>query len=296
MPSPLFVVNPASGGGFGARLLHRLAASAPGRTHRLGEVDLAALGAQARAEHAPVIACGGDGTVTALIEAVQPQGTADAPPIGIVPLGTGNDMARILGYPATAPSLAMADAIVARLATATSRTIDRWLVSGPCGPRAWFNYCSWGFDARIAWQFDCLRRRHTSILSSRLANLACYGAIGLQERGVDLGLLLPGGRPVPSWTRSLVLANIPSYAGGRRLGRFVRADDGRCDAFALGAGIAFGLGLSGFRRPLRLGVFDRLAVRVTRPGFMQLDGEPLVATPGEYAVSHGGRVQVLALG
>ncbi len=295
MPAPLFVVNPASGGGFGAHLLRRLEVSAPGRVHRLGAVDLAELGALARAEGAPVIACGGDGTVAALIEAVQPQGIVGAPPIGIVPLGTGNDLARVLNYPASAASFGAAEAIVARLAVATARTMDRWLVAGPCGSRAWFNYCSWGFDARIAWQFDRLRRRHTSVLSSRAANLACYGAIGLQERGNDPGIKLPGGRPVPSWTRSLVLANIPSYAGGRRLGRFVRADDGRCDAFALGAGIAFGLGLSGWRLPLRLGVFSTLAVRLTRPCFMQLDGEPLAAGPGDYAVSHGGSVRLLAL-
>ncbi|HYE06507.1 MAG TPA: diacylglycerol kinase, partial [Planctomycetota bacterium] len=244
---------------------------------------------------APVIACGGDGTVAAVIEAVQPQGVAGAPPVGIVPLGTGNDLARVLDYPASASSLAVAERIIARLAAARARTIDRWLITGPSGTRPWFNYCSWGFDARIAWQFDRLRRRHTSVLSSRAANLACYGAIGLQERGNDLGLLLPGGRRLPSWTRSLVLANIPSYAGGRRLGRFVRADDGRCDAFALGAGIAFGLGLSGWRLPLRLGVFRALAVRLTRACFMQLDGEPLAAGPGDYAISHGGSVRLLAL-
>jgi hypothetical protein len=194
---------------------------------------------------------------------------------------------------ARAPLSGTIDSRIAWLETATAQPLDRWLLSGPFGERAWFNYCSWGCDARISQRFHALREQHPWAFSASLTNRLCYAGLGIQEPGSRLALELVGGTRLPSWLRSLVLANIPSYAGGQQLGARIDAGDGFCDAFALPGGVALGLGLSGVRRPRRLGTHQALQLRLGRQTFLQIDGEPLVAQSGVYRVAHGGRVRLL---
>ena len=42
--------------------------------------------------------CGGDGTVSWIISLLEGMGLERWPPIGILPLGTGNDLARVHGW------------------------------------------------------------------------------------------------------------------------------------------------------------------------------------------------------
>src|SRR5687767_14461758 len=49
------------------------------------------------------VAAGGDSTVKSVISELERIGCVDVP-IGVIPFGTGNDMARILGWGSTAPS------------------------------------------------------------------------------------------------------------------------------------------------------------------------------------------------
>lgn len=46
-----------------------------------------------------LVVAGGDGTVHVVVRALLARGTADATPLGLVPLGTGNDLAQGLGLP-----------------------------------------------------------------------------------------------------------------------------------------------------------------------------------------------------
>lgn len=46
-----------------------------------------------------LVVAGGDGTVHAAVQSLWDRGTAGAGPVGIIPLGTGNDLARCLGLP-----------------------------------------------------------------------------------------------------------------------------------------------------------------------------------------------------
>lgn len=298
MPRPdefVYLVNPLSGGQAGRALLaalrHRLPAD---RVHATADLPAAELAARWYGRCAGLVACGGDGTAASLLEgAFRAAGAATPTPVAILPLGTGNDLARVAG----APLAGGLDGRLAWLSAAHSEVLDRWLLRGPAGQQAWFNYCSWGCDARIAGRFQRLRDLHGAFLRSRVTNLLCYAGLGLMEAGSPLALAVElSGRvaPIPRWARSLVVANIPSYAGGRRLGPRIASGDGRCDVFSLGSGIALGIGLSGWRRPHGHGAHASAVVHLARACHLQLDGEPALAVPGTYRIDHGGTVRLLA--
>ena len=45
-----------------------------------------------------ILVCGGDGTVSWILSALERMGLERWPPVGILPIGTGNDLARIHGW------------------------------------------------------------------------------------------------------------------------------------------------------------------------------------------------------
>lgn len=298
MRSLLFAINPLSGGQQGAWLRRQLAHRYPAdRIHDLPGCDLRGLCERAMAEGAAVVACGGDGTVAAALDASWRSDGAIPAPIGALPLGTGNDLARILGWGGAAPDASGLDGLLVRLQNARTAAHDRWIVEGPGGRLAWFNYLSLGVDARIARRFHRLRRHHPWLFRWGAAcNRALYGAVALAEVQLPLGDALAGAPfDLPPWARALVFANIASYAGGAVLGTDISAVDGHLDGFALGPGAALGLAAAGRRRPLRLGCHQRIEFGLRRPLVMQIDGEPSIAPAGRYRLYREGMVRVLAM-
>ena len=126
-------------------------------------------------------------------------------------------------------------------------------------------------------------------------NRTLYGLLGAQQRGIDLArqIALPDGPPLPHWASVLVLCNIPSYAGGARLARGIRSDDGQVEAVALGHGISLGLVTGRLRCPRLLQRLDHLTIDQGADVAMQVDGEPFTARAGRYRVTHAGRIRAL---
>jgi diacylglycerol kinase (ATP) len=282
-----FVVNPASGGRRGTAL-GRILAHRGDPVHDIRRGRLEELAATTEG---PLVACGGDGTAAAVFEAVHRSGRDI--PVAVIPLGTGNDMARHLGWPMAPPDAASLDAWLAHAIAAPERRIDRWLLTGPDGvQRPWFNYWSIGDDAAAALRFHHIRRVQPWLMRGGSLNKAMYGVCGLQEPGARLRRAID--RSVPPGTGALVTANVPSYAGGLRLGPEIRSDDGVIDLFALPAGLTMGLVLARIRRARALGQMNSLELRFSRPVPMQVDGEPFVGAAGCWRVAAGGQVRVLA--
>ena len=104
------------------------------------------LARKAAVEAEAILAIGGDGTIhevcRGLVESARPVH------LGVMPLGTGNDFAKMLGmarHPAEAAR---------QLATATPRAVDygkvRWIENGHAGETPFVNNVGVGFDAQAA--------------------------------------------------------------------------------------------------------------------------------------------------
>ena len=300
MRTLLFVVNPASGGRAGFGLMARLRQQVdPERVIPLAEADLPALARllAERADRAALVACGGDGTAAAVIEASWLANPLKPVPVGTIPLGTGNDLARHLGW---RPRLGLStsshlDQQIHALQIAPLAALDRWAVIGPEFNHSFYNYLSIGLDARIAARFHALRNQQPWMFRNPLINKALYGVTALGEPALPVTEVLTlDERPdLPTWTRSLVLCNIASYAGGTCLAPRIRADDGWLDGFALGHGGALGLAVSGLRKPQPILRGAMIPFTVHVPLVAQCDGEPIRLLPGRYTIAHGGRARVI---
>ena len=216
------LVNPTAGKGRGARLCQPVADRLRGHGCEVDIVvgrDADEAFDQARNRVAKgvdaLVAVGGDGLVNMALQVV----AATATPLGIVPAGTGNDIARSLG-------LSLEDPVVAvdLLATAQPRAVDLGRAVGQ-----WFGgVLSSGFDSmvneranRMTWPPG--RSRYNVAI---LAELRTF-------RPVPFVLELDGGR----WeTEAMLVAvgNGTSYGGGMQVCPGADMVDGLFDVTVLG--------------------------------------------------------------
>lgn len=137
----LVFIHPGSGGQLGQRLLAQFRRC----LHPLQVCDLRAEGGPHAALRrfrllAPalrVLACGGDGTVGWVAQGVRDTMPADAHrvPIAILPLGTGNDLARVLRWGAAYDGSSV-PRVLAQAAAAIASPVDQWQVLIHAAPAA----------------------------------------------------------------------------------------------------------------------------------------------------------------
>ncbi|MET7299013.1 diacylglycerol kinase [Embleya sp. NPDC005575] len=145
-----------------------------------------------------VVAVGGDGTVAAALQAVAGTGT----PLGVVPIGSGNDFARALDLPLG--DVAAAARVVADL---HARPVDL----GRAGER-WFGtiLCT-GFDSRVNERAN----RMTWARGRTRYNAALLGELGaLKPIAYELEL---DGKPFDVEATLIAVGNGRSYGGGMRM-------------------------------------------------------------------------------
>ena len=289
-----FLVNPRSGGGAGRRLFQRL------RTHfdsnvvyDLCDMDLETCLAAAQKQQARLAVCGGDGSIASVLDCIYVNNLDMAP--AIIPLGTGNDLARVLGW--MGMQAASPQAIRTAVAQARIQQLDRMHVRGPGVDRSWYNYCSVGSDAQIARKFDQMRKRYPRLFRHVWCNKAVYALITAAELGQRLGRKAP--KVVHTqwdWqaAAALLFLNIPSYAGGLRLSPRINLADGLIDCLALPHLTALA-SMIPERRSLRV-YRQQAAFELDLPQAvtMQCDGEAFLAERGRYELRCVGQVALLA--
>ena len=291
------LINPAAGGGRAGRLWRRLLAAAP-------ELDRARLvqGAgpeAARSELAGllengadrVLAVGGDGTAHLVAGVLLEAGRGDAVAFGLVPAGTGSDLARSLGLPRE-PVAALRQAL-----DAAPRAIDAMVIETDRERRFAVNTASAGMSGAVVPAINANPRRgRLSYLTATLGSLARYRPEACRVTVDD----------EPFHDGELFLA---AFANGRFFGNGMpvapeaRLDDGRIDVVVVPP-------VPRWQLPYRMPQFltgrhvrlpfvkthraERIRVEPA-PGFppYEVDGECLESGPAEIRVLPGA-LRVLA--
>lgn len=118
-----------------------------------------------------VVAAGGDGTITKVVLAAQSGAT-----IGIIPLGTANNIANSLGIRGSPAE------IVAGWSSAPTVVIDVWRARGPWGERTFIEGCGLGALTRAAHHMDDHEiAGHSSDHEISIARAALMKALGHSE-------------------------------------------------------------------------------------------------------------------
>lgn len=236
MGEPVFVVfNPRSGKGRGGRLIQPVldALARPGTTieHALTSQagEEAALAERALAGgFRKVVAVGGDGTWSNVAGALL---RSDRPAVlGLVPGGTGCDLAKSIGIPGN--DLAACAAIIHDGAV---RTID----VGRIEDRYFLNCAGFGYDIAVieeSWRVKWLRG-DLLYLYCALKQLGSF-------RGVPVEIEADGVARARRELLMLVLANGRIFGGGFKIAPAADLGDGRLDVSSFGnAGLPGRLGL-----------------------------------------------------
>jgi YegS/Rv2252/BmrU family lipid kinase len=235
-PTPwLVIVNPAAGGGRGGGRWPRLATALQRQgigfeavlTRAPGEAGAAAARAT-REGRAVVVAAGGDGTVSEVVNGLLHARTPERPlpALGVLPLGTAQDFARSLGLP-LAPEAAIA---YLRHARPTPLDIGRTRF-GDGRTRYFVTYAGTGFDALVVARAHAWAPRWRGALPYVVGFF--HVLRGYANRRFSLWL---DGRPLASRRRinMIIVANGGSYAGLLRMAPGASMRDGWLDVIVIG--------------------------------------------------------------
>lgn len=168
-----------------------------------------------------VIAAGGDGTVRCVAEILAGSGVA----LGLVPLGTGNLLARNLGINITDPVAAAYDVL-----NGTERMVDviRTSLDGSDDRQVFLVMGGLGYDAAI--MADTI-----DVLKDRMGWLA-YVEAGIRKlpgKPVRARISMDGKHPVRRRIRSVMIGNCGRIMGGVEIFPEAKVDDGVLDLLIL---------------------------------------------------------------
>lgn len=249
---------------------------------RPGE-DIVSLAREAQGHADLLIVSGGDGTVRAAAEGLQNSGL----PLGILPTGTVNVLARELGIPLTDPEAAM-DICLGE----SERCIDM----GLCNGRPYLLVCSGGVDSATVQQVN------TDLKSAVGATAYAVAAIGALATFTPplVWLTIDGERLPPTEVFLVAVGNASLYGGDLRLLPDATIDDGLLDVALFQAPVlpaavrnaAFlpqmadtVLGRQRQNEGIRLFQGSRVTLESAPPIPLQMDGDLVGTTPAVFTVA-----------
>ncbi|XP_046569665.1 diacylglycerol kinase epsilon-like [Haliotis rubra] len=272
-----------------------------------------------------VLVCGGDGTIGWVLKSIEKLQFKKPPRVCILPLGTGNDLSRVLGWGEGYTGDVQVTDVLSQLKKAHPVALDRWKVeishekhfgiSVPKLKRVMMmnNYASIGVDALVTLNFHKRRESWPWLFANRLINKFAYFTYGTKDvlereckqlnkkMRVELDdrvLELPD-------IEGIVILNISSWGGGCRPWELASDDldfkpasydDGLLEVMALYSSFHIAQLQVGLAAPFRLGQARK--VKISLHGGkapMQLDGEPWEQLPAEIIITHHSQAAMMAI-
>jgi diacylglycerol kinase (ATP) len=230
-----------------------------------------------------VVICGGDGSVNAAARGLMETGL----PFGIVPLGTGNDLARTLGL--SEDLLAAAEIIVA----GRPRAIDLGMVND----KPFFNVASLGLSTDLARSLTPDIKRRWGRLGYALA-----AAKVLSRAAPFTATIVAKGEVARVKTMQIAVGNGRYYGGGMAVSDKAEIDDHHLDLYSLELKSvwklaamlpAFRAGQHGAWEEVRTERCTEFEIRTRKPRPVNCDGELCTQTPARFRIMPNA-VQVFA--
>lgn len=221
-----------------------------------------------------VIVCGGDGSVSSAALAAMESGL----PLGIIPMGTANDLARTLDIPM---ELAGAAEVIARGET---RPVDVGTVNG----HAFFNVASIGLSSDLAQSLDPGLKKRFGRLGYAVAALKV-----LTRASHFSATITEKGRTTAVETYQIAVGNGRHYGGGNVVEESAEIDDGHLDLYSLEMTNlwklalmlrSFRSGTHGAWREVRTARCVEFDIETKKPMPINTDGEIVTATPAHFKV------------
>ncbi|MFI1913600.1 YegS/Rv2252/BmrU family lipid kinase [Nocardia sp. NPDC020380] len=301
--SVALVTNPLSGQGKGEQVAREAARLFAARDIAVNEIlgssaaDTALLVRKALADPATrpdaVVAAGGDGLVCVTLQALVGQGV----PLGLVPAGTGNDLAREVGVPDE--TAAAVDVVLG----GRTRTIDLGTVeTGDSSTPIWFaTVTGTGLDARVTLRANSMRYPKGPLRYTVAALLELAGKLDVPYRIELQGSPdHPDGTVIELDAVMVAVGNTRTYGGGMLICPDALIDDGLLDLTVVGAMSRFDMlrllpTLSSGKRidhPAAVG-YRAATITLTAPGApATADGDPVGLLPATFR-THAGALDVL---
>ncbi|KAG0723870.1 Diacylglycerol kinase epsilon [Chionoecetes opilio] len=277
-----------------------------------------------------VVVAGGDGTVCWVLSSILKMKFERDPHVAILPLGTGNDLSRVLGFGGGLSWDTDVVEYLQQLNTARPALLDCWRVHFTPARSLnitrevyMYNYLSVGVDALVTLNFHRARQSPFYLFSNRLINKMIYFSFGTKDvlehmcKDLDqrIELFMDDRRVSLPSLESLVVLNIACWGAGCRpwtLGGGgseapqQNFSDGLMEVICLSSSLHIAQLHVGLGEPTRLGqcsslrvsygndcrhVGDHLCLKGEAP--MQVDGEPWKQSAGTITLRHSKHASVL---
>ncbi|RZC39409.1 diacylglycerol kinase epsilon [Asbolus verrucosus] len=233
-----------------------------------------------------ILVGGGDGTVAWVLSSSHKLDLDPEPPIAIVPLGTGNDLSRVLGWGKENPPELDVGEILQNVQNARVTQLDRWKVeitsSRHLGLRIpnktlfMYNYIGIGVDAQVALNFHKTRDSLFYVFNGNHVELPELESIVILN--------------IPSWGAGV---NLWGMLGNTSIKPSQSYHDGILEVLGIYSSFHIAQLQVGLSTPLKLGQARTVEVRLKAKSPIQIDGEPWEQHPAFIRVTLVNRCPVL---
>ncbi|XP_014252765.1 diacylglycerol kinase theta isoform X2 [Cimex lectularius] len=274
-----------------------------------------------------ILVCGGDGTIGWVLQCLDNVGQdseCSSPPCAIVPLGTGNDLARVLrwgpGFTGGEDPINLLRDVI----DAEEIRLDRWTVifhpedksedktqqiSNSTGSTSeevstvmvMNNYFGIGIDADLCLDFHNAREENPNKFNSRLHNKGVYVKMGLRkivgrklckDLHREVKLEVDGKLVDLPPVEGIIILNILSWGSGANPWGLEKEDqfqkpnhwDGMLEVVGVTGVVHLGQIQSGLRSAIRIAQGGHIKIHIHSDMPVQVDGEPWVQAPCEVVV------------